>query len=146
MFSQCLICTPFIFQTIWLKPSPSQLYWLLTLHITPVKLLYSILEWKVQYYNIDFKNLTGVKTPQIFNKNPRTPDKTKKNRSNEKNSSGNTGGHPINALAEKIQKIYLFQSLISFSALTKTTCRIWPHQAHPCLTCDIVYLHIKRMP
>jgi len=36
------------------------------------------------------KNLTRVKKTQIFNKNPRTPDETEKNRYNEKNSSGST--------------------------------------------------------
>jgi len=53
------------------------LYWLLlTLHITPVTLLYSSMENTVIQHT--FLKLDQSKKKQIFNKNPRTPDKTEK--------------------------------------------------------------------
>jgi len=55
------------------KRSPTQLYWLLTLHITPLKLLYSSVEHAVIKHT--FLQFDQTQKPQIFKK---SPDKTEK--------------------------------------------------------------------
>jgi len=60
---------------------------------------------------------------QIFNKNPRTPDETEKNRSSEKNSSGNTAERALSYYASN-------RLMLTNLAWRGTTLRCWDYTIH----------------